>query len=159
MLFIYLKGVYQSPSTRTIVGGLIRSTKLSNQVGVSSTNVVKCRTKRGTSPHVHSRTTHEKCGLSSISHPMYARSFFSFSLVVKVSGHGVSSLGQGTPSLRSIRGVRRVARCSRGGLCSRIPSPCCDKTRNFRLILSLLRSTYTKLLSRLMRFVSSGPSG
>lgn len=149
VLFIYLNGVYHSSATRKIVLRLLGRTNLRGRFIVSSTNVLSCRRKRLPSDQVHTRTTHHNCGLIRHSHPMHARSFCSFSLVVKVSSQGVSSLGRHTPKPRRRGGVRHVARCYAHVPTSRIPSPCCKNTRNFRCIVSILRSTYDKLLGGL----------
>lgn len=150
MLFIYLNGVYESSSTRRIVHALVGGGKLRRRVRISSTKVLDCREKRLPSDHVQVRTSHHNCGLARHSHPIYARSFCRFSVVVNVSSHGVRSLVRHTPSLRARGGVRHVASCYHAGITSCIPSPCCNNTRKFRGILSVLRSTYTKLLASLI---------
>lgn len=100
VLFIYLKGVYHDSATRNMVLRLVRRTKLRGRFIVSSTKVLSCRRKRLPSDQVHTRTTHHNCRLIRHSHPIHARSFCGFSLVVNVSSQGVSSLGSGTPSPR-----------------------------------------------------------
>ncbi len=147
VLFIYLKGVYHSYATRRIVHEVISSTKHRTRFFLSSTKLVGCRRNRPTSTQVHTRTTQEKCRVARLSHPIQCSSFFSFSLVIKVSSHGVSGLGTVTPKLRRRRGIIHVASCYQVGIISRIPSPCCKNSSNFRAIVSVLRSTYTNLLT------------
>lgn len=104
------------------------------------------------SDHVEGYKTRRNCGFGDRTHRFRGSSFKEFRAVMMVSGRGCHTVASVTSYRTSGSGIIHVTSFLAGRhRCAAIPSPCCNSCDSFRLIVALLRSTYRKLLSGLMR--------